>query len=197
MTNVPEERSDSWHGEKRTRLRVALTTTIEAEAGMHARPAVFLYTSYIRALERFGLIPVLITPAHSPDAIDALLDACCGLVLTGGEDVEPKRYGEAPSPALGAVQPARDEAEFRVLDCAVRRRMPVFGICRGLQVMNVHFGGTLYQDIATDRAGENLTHEQTGAWGERAHNAEIVPTRCSAPLSGRSGCTSTRFTTRQ
>jgi putative glutamine amidotransferase len=156
-------------------LRVALTTTIDPRAGSHARPAVFLYTSYIRALEQIGLAPLLITPAHSPDAIDALLDACAGLVLSGGEDVHPSRYGEEPSPALGSVQPLRDAAEFEAVACATRRGMPVLGICRGLQVLNVHFGGTLYQDIMTDREGDHLPHEQAGSWYERAHDATVAP----------------------
>jgi putative glutamine amidotransferase len=156
-------------------LLVALTTTIDVHAGSHARPAVFLYTSYIQALAQIGLAPVLITPAHSAAAIDALIDKCCGMVLSGGEDVDPSRYGEEPSPALGTVEPARDESEFRAVACATARGMPIFGICRGLQVLNVHFGGTLYQDIMTDREGEHVVHEQTGGWSDRAHGANVAP----------------------
>lgn len=154
-------------------IRVALTTTLDASAGEHSRPAVFLYTSYIRALEQIGLAPVLITPAHSPAAIASLLDACCGLVLSGGEDVDPSRYGAKPSPALGATLPARDDMEFSALDCALRLDMPVFGICRGCQVMNVHFGGSLYQDIDTERPG-HLLHEQLAPWGQRTHDASVL-----------------------
>jgi putative glutamine amidotransferase len=162
------------YGTSAAPLRVALTTTIDKFAGSHARPAVFLYTSYINALESFGLAPVLITPGHTGSSIDALVDACCGLVLSGGEDVDPSRYGEEPSPALGQVEPLRDEMEFRAVECATARGMPVFGICRGLQVLNVHFGGTLYQDIATDRPGEQLTHQQTQPWFERTHSATVL-----------------------
>jgi putative glutamine amidotransferase len=157
------------------RLRVALTTTIDKFAGSHARPAVFLYTSYIHALEQNVLAPVLLTPAHSPAALAALLDACCGLVLSGGEDVHPSRYGEDPSPALGDVEPLRDEMEFAAVAAAVAREMPIFGICRGLQVLNVFFGGTLYQDIATDRPGELLAHQQSQPWNERSHSAHVMP----------------------
>jgi putative glutamine amidotransferase len=158
---------------KRGSIRVALTTTLDAVAGEHSRPAVFLYTSYIRALEQIGLAPVLITPAHSPASIASLLDACCGLVLTGGEDVDPSRYGEKPSPALGATLPARDDMEFSALDCALRLDMPIFGICRGCQVMNVHFGGSLYQDIDTERPG-HLLHAQLAPWGQRTHEASVL-----------------------
>jgi putative glutamine amidotransferase len=162
-----------WTGETNRQLRVAVTTTTDAAARAHGRPTVFLYTSYIHALQQVGLVPVLITPAHSPASIAALIDVCCGLVLTGGEDVEPRHYGAEPSPALGAVAPARDEMEFRVLDCALPRGMPVFGICRGLQVLNVHFGGTLIQDLATEWRGE-LRHEQAEPWEQRTHRASIA-----------------------
>ncbi|MEX0907977.1 MAG: gamma-glutamyl-gamma-aminobutyrate hydrolase family protein [Gemmatimonadota bacterium] len=154
-------------------IRVAVTASVEAGAGSHKRPAIFLYTSYIHALEQIGLAPVLITPSHSPAAIAALMDVSCGLVLSGGEDVDPARYGEEPSPALGSVAPARDEMEFRALGCAIERRMPVFGICRGAQVLNVHFGGTLYQDIGTERPGD-LIHEQTEPWDKRSHPASVA-----------------------
>lgn len=159
-------------GSGRSAMRVALTTTLEDHAGEHSRPAVFLYTSYIQALEQIGLAPVLITPTHSPAAIAALLDACCGLVLSGGEDVQPSRYGETPSPALGATLPARDDMEFAALECALRLDMPVFGICRGCQVLNVHFGGTLYQDIDTERPG-HLLHQQAAPWSSRTHDATV------------------------
>ena len=166
-----------------TPLRVGLTTTIDPAAGSHARPAVFLYANYVQALERIGAAAVLITPAHTPPAIDALVSACCGLVLTGGEDVDPAYYGEKPGPALGTVQRARDEMEFHALDCALQRGMPVFGICRGAQVLNVHFGGTLYQDIVTQRPGE-LRHQQSAPWGRHAHAVVVEPESLLCSLVG-------------
>ncbi|HEX2167382.1 MAG TPA: gamma-glutamyl-gamma-aminobutyrate hydrolase family protein [Longimicrobiales bacterium] len=166
--------TDVGNAAERGPIRVALTTTLDAAAGEHSRPAVFLYTSYIRALEQIGLAPVLITPTHSPAAIAALLDACCGLVLSGGEDVEPSRYGEKPSPALGATLAERDTMEFSALDCALRLDMPVFGICRGCQVLNVHLGGSLYQDIDTERPG-HLLHQQLAPWSHRTHKATVHP----------------------
>jgi putative glutamine amidotransferase len=159
---------------ERGSIRVALTTTLDAAAGEHSRPSVFLYTSYIHALEQIGLAPVLITPSHSPAAIASLLDACCGLVLSGGEDVEPARYGAKPSPALGATLPERDAMEFSALDCALRLDMPILGICRGCQVLNVHFGGSLYQDIDTERPG-HLLHQQLAPWSQRTHDATVNP----------------------
>jgi putative glutamine amidotransferase len=164
-------------------LRVALTTTINPAAGSHARPAVFLYANYVHALDRIGAAAVLVTPAHSSAAIDALVSACCGLVLTGGEDVDPAYYGEEPVPALGTVRRARDEMEFRALDCALEHGMPVFGICRGAQLLNVHFGGTLYQDIGTQRPGD-LEHQQTASWGRHAHAVVVEPESLLCSLVG-------------
>lgn len=159
------------YGEVRRPL-VGLTTTVDNEAGSQRKPAVFLYTRYISALEQVGLAPVLITPGHSPDAIAALVSACCGLVLSGGEDVDPARYGEAPSPALGSVERSRDAAEYHAVECALERGMPIFGICRGMQLLNVYFGGSLYQDIPTEFRGE-LQHQQLEPWEKRSHCATV------------------------
>ena len=151
---------------------VALTTSTDQKGGGHSRPSVFLYTRYIAALEAIGVTPVLITPAHSRESIAALMSSCRGLVLSGGEDVDPARYGEAPSPALGTITPERDEMEFNALACALGNGIPVFAICRGLQVLNVFLGGSLYQDIATEFANEIL-HQQRTPWSTKAHAVSV------------------------
>jgi putative glutamine amidotransferase len=151
---------------------VLVTTGLDMHSGSHRRPSVYLYTSYIEALQAAGLAPVLVTPAHTSTAIDSLLDACCGVVLTGGDDVDPVHYGEAPHPSLQGVQPARDEMEFRVLDGALHADMPILAICRGLQLVNVAFGGTLYQDIPSQRP-DSLGHSQSSGWARRTHRAHV------------------------
>ncbi len=80
-------------------------------------------------------------------AVGEALDAIDGLLLTGGEDVAPARYGEAPHPSVVDVDPARDEFEIALVGEARRRNLPIFAICRGIQVLNVACGGTLVQDI--------------------------------------------------
>lgn len=152
---------------------VAVTTSLNMKSGSHKQPSVFLYTSYIAVLEAIGLAPVLLTPAHSPDAIRSILGMCRGLVLTGGEDVDPARYGELPSPALGSVLRERDDMEFGALQAALDLGMPVFAICRGMQVLNVHFGGTLYQDLPTEYPASSLVHVQTAPWSTKAHAVRI------------------------
>lgn len=153
---------------------VALTTALEAKAGPHQKPRVTLNAAYIDALQRMGLAPLLLTPAHDAASLEALLDTCDGLVLSGGGDVEPSRYGASPGPILDSVLPARDEMEFAALGLALDREIPVLGICRGCQVMNVYLGGTLVQDIDTERPGA-IGHRQTGSWNARSHDVRVVP----------------------
>ena len=151
---------------------VAITTTIDPQGGDYGQPRIGLYTNYVTALQRVGLTPVLITPTHKPEAIHDLVGMCCGLVLTGGEDIDPSCYGEDPIPELGLVNPARDFAELRAIDAASELEMPVLGICRGHQLLNVYFGGTLCQDIKVAMETAS-SHIQTTPWGSHHHEIDI------------------------
>jgi putative glutamine amidotransferase len=152
---------------------VAVTTTLIPRAGAHRRPQIILYADYQSVLEARGLTTVLITPAASQASIERILDVCDGLLLTGGEDVDPARYGEAPIPELGATSAARDAMEFAALQHALELDLPVLGICRGCQVMNVALGGTLYQDLTVQRPGD-LLHQQQEPWGLRTHLVQVA-----------------------
>lgn len=151
---------------------VGLTTTSVARGGSHNRPQVLLYSAYIRALEASGLAPVLLTPHHGARSVESLLEHCGGLVLSGGEDVDPRRYGEEPHPQLGSVAPERDEMEMAALSYALERSLPVFAICRGIQVLNVFLGGTLYQDLGAQYPTE-LRHAQDAPWSDRTHRVTV------------------------
>ena len=129
---------------------VAVSATRRTDAG---RERVALNTAYVYALMRAGLVPLLVPPLLDPEAACAALDGVRGLVLTGGEDVEPGRYGAAPHPKLGEIDRARDAVELALVAGAERRRLPVLAICRGIQILNVALGGTLYQDLASERPG--------------------------------------------
>jgi putative glutamine amidotransferase len=93
-------------------------------------------------------------------AAGEVIDGIDGLLLTGGEDVAPARYGEAAHPSVVDVDPARDEFEIALVGEARRRNLPIFAICRGIQVLNVACGGTLVQDIPSEVAGA-LEHSWT------------------------------------
>lgn len=152
---------------------IAVTTTLRTPDTGRG-PQVVLNASYIAAVERLGATAVLLSPAHSTEALNQLLDTVHGLLLTGGEDVDPARYGQAPHPALGTVTPARDEMEFAALQGALARGLPVLAICRGVQLLNVALGGTLFQDLPSERH-RGIIHEQEAPINERWHKARVEP----------------------
>jgi len=105
--------------------------------------------TYCRALEAVGGAPVLIPLLHD----DALADICRqldGLFLAGGGDIAPRHFGQVRSARLVRVDPPRDQAELLLIHHAMNSDLPIFGICRGLQALNVALGGTLFQDIAAE-----------------------------------------------
>ena len=149
---------------------VALTATTATTDGMLR---VRTNAAYVRALEAAGLVP-LVLPPLDPRHAERALDAVCGLVLSGGEDVAPWRYGEAPRPELGTVNEARDAWELALASAARRRRLPTLAICRGVQLLNVALGGTLVQDIAS-QCRDAIDHAVNDARRSRVHNVDLVP----------------------
>jgi putative glutamine amidotransferase len=105
---------------------------------------------YKQSVLHVGGTPKILEPSVS---IDEALSDIGGLMLTGGDDVMPSRYGEAAHPAVVEAEPGRDEFEIGLIHAARTRRLPIFAICRGIQVLNVACGGTLVQDIPTQIAG--------------------------------------------
>jgi putative glutamine amidotransferase len=138
---------------------VAVSATRRTDGG---RERVALNIAYVRALTRAGLVPLLVPPVLDPDAACAALERVQGLVLTGGEDVEPARYHAAPHPKLGETDAARDAVELALIAGAERRRLPILAICRGIQILNVARGGTLYQDLASEHPGP-IDHADSAA----------------------------------
>ena len=103
--------------------------------------------AYVDAVLRAGGQPVIVNDARDPKALLARVDA---LVLTGGPDVDPARYGETAHPSVYGVDAAADDFECAVAEAALVRSVPTLAICRGIQVLNVARGGTLHQHIADD-----------------------------------------------
>ncbi|HEY5250664.1 MAG TPA: gamma-glutamyl-gamma-aminobutyrate hydrolase family protein [Acidimicrobiales bacterium] len=123
----------------------------EATWGPWQRPAAVLPASYVDCVAAVGGRPLLLPPCSGPGGADAsaadvvsVLDA---LVLVGGGDMDPTCYGSVPDPATSGVDRDRDDGELALLAAALDAHLPVLAICRGLQVLNVHFGGTLIQHL--------------------------------------------------
>ena len=130
--------------------------------------------TYVRGLQAAGADVALLAPGPA-GAAPALLERLDGLLLPGGVDVAPARYGDSPRPGLGPVDEDLDALELPLVDAAIERRLPLFGICRGQQVVNVALGGTLYQDLTADGATD-LEHSMTWDQGRDflAHPIEIA-----------------------
>jgi putative glutamine amidotransferase len=107
-------------------------------------PAVLLPASYAEQVEAAGGVPVLLPPLPGVARAVGRID---GLLLTGGGDIDPRRYGATPHPRTGRVSGSRDAAELGLLDAAVAAGVPVLGVCRGMQLVNVARGGTLIQHL--------------------------------------------------
>ena len=106
--------------------------------------------NYANALMRVGLVPVVLPYTDSAALIRQAVERADGLLLSGGaDDVDPQCYGEQALPENGPVNPRRDSFEMALLAEAARQHKPVLGICRGIEVINAFFGGTLYQDLPT------------------------------------------------
>ena len=108
---------------------------------------VSLNDSYVAAVRAAGGVPVVLPPVHSAAEAAEALALADALILSGGEDVDPARYGEAVLDSTVEVNAPRDTSDFLLAAEAMRRGMPVLGICRGSQLLNVLFGGSLYQDL--------------------------------------------------
>jgi putative glutamine amidotransferase len=157
-------------------------TTYATEARWGAgwsEPAVLLpaaYPAYVRAA---GALAVLLPPDPRSQAAAEIMARLNGLVLAGGEDIDPARYGAPPHPRAGAPCPERDAWELALLDAALVRGTPVLGVCRGMQLMNVHAGGTLVQHLP-ERVGHSGHNPRVGVFSD--HLVKPVPGTMTAGL---------------
>lgn len=129
---------------------------------------------FFYAIAKAGGIPVLL-PLFSPlEDVEEVLDRFDGFLYPGGPDINPLIFGEDAHPQCGNILPSRDTLELSLLPAILRLGKPVFGICRGIQVMNVALGGTLYQDIAAQRAAQrNIGHYQKAGDAVLTHSVNV------------------------
>ena len=159
---------------------IGLTTYAEhARMLVWERDFALLHATYVAATSKAGGIAVLLPPQEA--GTDEVLDRVDGLVLTGGADVDPARYGEVPAERTSAPRVQRDEWEMALARAALRRDIPLLAICRGLQVLNVVLGGSRHQHLP-DVAGHEGHQPSPGVFG--AVNVGIAPGTRTAGLIG-------------
>ena len=134
----------------------------------------FLRENYMESVLRAGGLPVLLPHFSDEATAHAMASQLDGLLLAGGGDVRPSRYGEETLPACGEPDDQRDVFELLMIREALAMGMPVFGVCRGIQILAVAMGGTLYQDIESQLGIEKQRHSQEPPYGETVHTVRFV-----------------------
>jgi putative glutamine amidotransferase len=159
---------------------VGITTYVEPASWGHWQlDAALIPYDYVRGVERAGGRALLVPP--SDDGVEETLAALDGLLLSGGNDLEPASYGAEAHPATGGTKPERDRAELALLQGALERDMPVLAVCRGVQVLNVARGGDLVQHLP-DVVGHEEHRAVPGQWSE--HGVRVDPSSTLGEVAG-------------
>lgn len=133
----------------------------------------YINAAYISAVEDAGAVPFIIPVSNDLEKTKKLIDLCDGLLFPGGEDIDPGYYGENPHKNLGEIRPEVDKFLFHSLLYALEQRKPALGICKGMQMMVVATGGSLYQDIYSQREEETFLHCQSVRRTYGVHQVQI------------------------
>ncbi len=169
--------------EKRPVIGICTALTV-ARWGLWEREAALLAFSYIAAIQRAGGLAVMIPPdAQLEQDPDEVLDVLDGLVLAGGNDIDPACYGADPHPETHHTVPERDRSELALAHRAVQRDLPVLGICRGMQLINVAFGGTLRQHLP-DELGHEEHRRVPGSFDGSDHDVRLRAGSLAARAAG-------------
>ena len=143
----------------------------------------FVEKKMAEAIWRAGGLPIPLVEVSDPEYVDAVLDGLEGVVLQGGVDVAPERYGERPLRPEWSGDAVQDAYEVPFIEGVVRRDLPLLGICRGVQILNATLGGTLYQDLATQVDGA-LHHRDWERYELVEHEVHVTPGTLLARLYG-------------
>jgi putative glutamine amidotransferase len=129
--------------------------------------------AYVRAVTLAGGVPLVLSPLMGTAMVARALDGVDGLLLTGGEDMDPSWYGADPSPLLDPPSRERDLFELALFAIARQRELPILGVCRGIQLINVALGGSLFQDLPSERPGA-VQHRPEGPRDRRSHRIRLL-----------------------
>lgn len=151
-------------------------TTYEMSQGAGNRygslPLRVAESAFEKAIWQTGGIPVLLPQVSSRQEAGELCERLDGILIIGGHDVDPTHYGEAPHIKLGELDIARDQSDLAYIEAAEEIYLPILGVCRGMQLLNVAFGGSLYQDLSENETWK-IQHDQKTAVSEPFHEINV------------------------
>ncbi len=131
---------------------------------------------YFQSIEDAGGIPVLLPLYNNANELTDLVSRLDGVVFTGGPDVNPRYFGEEPIPECGVIIPKRDELELKLVPIIMKQRLPILGICRGIQILNIALGGDIYQDVRAQYEPQSevrVAHYQKAGRATLTHKVKI------------------------
>ena len=147
------------------------------------KESIWMLPGYMQAIEQFGAAPIILPLADSKGELDVVYAACDGILFTGGHDVAPELYGENRKATCGKACDTRDKMEAYLLDKCLEDDKPLLGICRGIQFINAHLGGTLYQDLATEYES-SIEHHMSPPYDRVAHHITVLDKTKLADIIG-------------
>lgn len=133
----------------------------------------YVNEDYIRAVIKNGAVPMIIPFNTYDEIIKKQIESVDALILSGGHDVNPLNYSNQPREKLGQTFDKRDKFDFKLIEYALKNNIPILGICRGLQILNVYFGGSLHQDLSYDKK-IYIKHDQQYNPKSTSHTVELI-----------------------
>jgi len=149
------------------------------------KDSVWMLPGYMQGLEEAGAVPMILHLTDSETVLEQMISIFDGFLFTGGQDVNPKLYGQEKNEHCGEICDMRDKMEAYIFrEAVLNQNKPAFGICRGIQLLNVLLGGSLHQDIPTEFPSA-ITHSQKPPYDAPAHNVRILPGTPLHKLTGK------------
>ncbi|CAM3705481.1 gamma-glutamyl-gamma-aminobutyrate hydrolase family protein [Erysipelothrix urinaevulpis] len=159
---------------KKPVIGISTSTILEVNPVFPGYERTYVADDYNRSVIAAGGIPIMIPITENKEVLEEHVKLCDALILSGGHDVNPYLYGQEPKQKLGDIYPKRDRFEMTLLEWADKYKIPVLGICRGMQLMNVYYGGSLHQDLSY-HSEELLKHNQNQTVELETHLINTVP----------------------
>ena len=144
---------------------------------------IFVNKDYVEAVEKAGGVPLLLPPVSDPASVKEYIRLCDGFILSGGGDINPLLYGCAPYPKLESVHTGLDHAQALLTEEILKHNKPVLAICRGVQLLNVVLGGTLWQDMS-EVSSPTMLHSQIAPRADKIHYVNINKNSIPGKLFG-------------